>query len=73
MDSNDNARLESFGISGLTSPEERNAEYIRQCKGLSQRLRAKFWLMILEKDPEVAKLRGVGPRPRRRTKRRGRR
>jgi hypothetical protein len=51
-------RLEDFGIRNTTSPEERLAEYKSQCKGISQRLQAKFWLMVFEKDKEVAKLIG---------------
>lgn len=64
--SSGNARLEDFGTMGLTSPEERANEYKRQCRGLSTRLQAKFWLMVLEKDSEVAVL--LGARPRRRRK-----
>ena len=55
----DNASLEDFGLSGMTTPEERKKEYVRQSKGMHRRLRAKFWLMILDKDPEVAKLLGI--------------
>ena len=59
MTSDDNARLEDFGISGMTTPEERKKEYQRQSKGMSRRLREKYWLMRPEKDPEVAQLMGV--------------
>ena len=59
MTSDGNARLEDFGISGMTTPEERKKEYQRQSKGMSRRLRAEYWLMILEKDPEVEQLIGV--------------
>ena len=65
-----NARLEDFGTRGTIGPEERLREYQRQCKGLRKPFRAKFWLEVLERDPDVRALAGVTPTPRRR-KRRG--
>lgn len=49
------SRLEDFGTRGMTTPEERLKEYKEQCRGLPKRLQARFWLMIMQKDPEVAK------------------
>lgn len=50
------SRLEDFGVRGICTPEERLGEYKTQCRGLSKRLQAKFWLMVIERDAEVAKL-----------------
>ena len=52
-------KLEDFGIRSVDSPEQRLEEYKSQCKGLSQRLQAKFWLMVFKNDKEVAKLKGA--------------
>ena len=53
------ARLEDFGARGTVSPEDRFREYQEQSKGLPRGLKAKFWLEVLDRDPEVAKLEGV--------------
>ena len=50
------SRLEDFGASGVVSPIERLKEYQEQCKGLSKKLQARFWLEVLERDSEVKKL-----------------
>jgi len=59
MTSSGHARLEDFGARGTVGPEERFKEYQEQCKGLSKRFQARFWLEVLTRDPEVAKLKGV--------------
>jgi len=38
------------------SPEERLKEYVDQCKGLPKTLQAKFWLDVLDGDPDVRAL-----------------
>ena len=48
--------LEDFGVRGIMAPKQRLAEYKKQCKGLSKRLQAEFWLIVIAKDPEVRKL-----------------
>jgi hypothetical protein len=47
------ARLEDFGARGVVPPAERLKEYQEQSKGLSRRLRARFWLEVFERDSEV--------------------
>ncbi len=62
------ALLEDFGTQGLTTPKQRLAEYKHQCRGLSTGLQAKFWLTVIAKDAEVAKLLELpGKRSRRRS------
>ena len=70
MSSMRNARLEDFGARGTINPEERLREYQRQCRGLRKPLQAKFWLEVLERDPEVCAIAGVGPASPRRRRRR---
>jgi hypothetical protein len=50
------ARLEDFGAHGVVPPIERLKEYQEQSKGLSRRLQARFWLEVLERDREVARI-----------------
>lgn len=50
------ARLEDFGARGVVPPTERLKEYQEQSKGLSRRLRARFWLEVLERDHDVARI-----------------
>lgn len=50
------ARLEDFGIRGTVAAAERLREYRRQCRGLSRRLQARFWLDVVKRDREVARL-----------------
>jgi hypothetical protein len=49
-------KLEDFGARGVTSPVERLKVYQEQSKGLSKGLKARFWLEILERDHEVARI-----------------
>ena len=49
-------RLEDFGARGVVPPAERLKEYQEQSKGLSRRLQARFWLEVLERDQEVARI-----------------
>jgi hypothetical protein len=49
----------------MATPEERLKEYKAQCRGLPKRLQAKFWLMVVSKDPEVARLIGAAVKRRR--------
>ena len=67
MSPNPNSKLEDFGVSGIVTPKQRLEEYKRQCRGLSKRLQAKFWLTVMEKDSEVAILLGL-PQKRRRSR-----
>ena len=50
------SRLEDFGARGVVPPDERFKEYQEQSKGLSRRLQARFWLEVLERDQEVARI-----------------
>ncbi len=50
------ARLEDFGTQHMPSPRDRKDEYIRQCKELPKEKQAKFWLQVMDRDPEVAAL-----------------
>jgi len=50
------AHLEDFGARGVVPPAERLKEYQEQSRGLSRRLQARFWLEILERDHEVARI-----------------
>jgi len=50
------ARSEAFNVRGLVPAAERLKEYQQQCKGLSKRLQARFWLEVLERDSEVKDL-----------------
>ena len=63
------ARLEDFGARGVVSPAERMQEYQSQCKGLPKKVQARFWLGILERDPDVRRLLDLKEK----TARRGRR
>jgi len=56
MRTDDNARLEDYGVSRTTTPEDRRREYDRQSDGMRPKLREKFWCMVREKDPDVARL-----------------
>jgi len=49
-------RLEDFGARGVVSPSERLKEYQEQCKAMSKRLQARFWLEVLERDREVRQM-----------------
>jgi hypothetical protein len=51
-----NERLEDFGIRQTMGPKERKAEYAKQCKALPQDQQGRFWMDVLQKDPEVAKI-----------------
>jgi len=50
------ARLEDFGARGTVSPKERFKQYQADCKALPKVKQGKFWLGILERDPDVRKL-----------------
>lgn len=50
------SRLEDFGARGIVPPAERLKEYQEQCKGLSRKVQAHFWLDILDSDLEVRRL-----------------
>jgi hypothetical protein len=50
------AKLEDFGVRGTIDALHRKAEYAKQCKSLRQEQQVAFWLEIMRKDPEVAKL-----------------
>lgn len=52
-------RLEDFGAAGPVTPEERFREYQQRCKTLPRNARARFWLGIMDTDPEVARLKEV--------------
>jgi hypothetical protein len=58
--------LEDFGARGIASPADRLKEYQAQSKGLPRKLQAKFWLEILERDPNVRKLLDLKEKSRRR-------
>jgi hypothetical protein len=60
------AHLEDFGVHGIVSPAERFEEYQVQCKGLSRKLQARFWLGVLERDPDVRRLLDVKDKKKRR-------
>jgi len=60
------ARLEDFGVRGIVSPAERLKEYQSQCKGLPKKVQARFWLGILERDPDLRRLLDVKDKKRRR-------
>ena len=49
-------RLEDFGVRETLGPQERLREYQEQAKDMRQSLRARFWLGVLERDPEVKAL-----------------
>lgn len=51
-----NEKLEDCGVRGIPSPQERLKVYREQSKGMDKKLRAKFWLGVLDSDKEVAKL-----------------
>ena len=66
-------RLEDFGIRETLSPKERLQEYQEQAKGMGKVLRARFWLGVLDKDPEVrALVSEANPHKRRKADRRRR-
>ena len=48
------SKLEDFGMNKSISPRDRKTEYIRQCKLLPRDQQAKFWMSVLEHDPEIA-------------------
>jgi hypothetical protein len=60
------ARLEDFGARGVVSPSERFRVYQEQSKGLPKMLQAKFWIGVLDRDPEVRKLLELKEKTRRR-------
>jgi hypothetical protein len=60
------ARLEDFGARGVVSPAERFKVYQEQAKGLAPKVRARFWLGVLERDPDVRKLLDLKEKNRRR-------
>lgn len=49
-------RLEDFGAKAPATPEQRLAEYQEQAKGLPKTKAARWWLGVLEHDPEVRRL-----------------
>lgn len=51
-----NENLEDCGVRGIPTPQERLRTYQQQSKGMGKKLRAKFWLGVLDSDKEVAKL-----------------
>lgn len=52
-------RLEDFGASGTVPPAERLRTYREQAKDLPPKVRARFWLGVLERDPEVKRLAAI--------------
>jgi len=60
------ARLEDFGARGIVSPTERLKEYQEQCKGLPKAKKARFWLGVLDRDPEVRQLADIEMRRKKR-------
>ena len=73
MESGTMRRLEDFGIRETMSPKERHQEYQEQAKGMRKELQARFWLGVLEKDPEVrALVSEANPHKRRKADRRRR-
>lgn len=50
------AKLEDFGMRSAMSPQERKAEYGRQCREKPVNQWGKFWMDVIDKDPEVGAL-----------------
>lgn len=51
-----NTRLEDFGVGRIAGPKDRLEEYKRQCRELPKLRQARWWLQVLEHDPEVRAL-----------------
>jgi hypothetical protein len=58
-----NEKLEDFGIKVDPTPQERLKTYQDQAMGLAPKVRAKFWLGVLDADAEVKKLVTKGGNP----------
>lgn len=65
-------RLEDFGAKTPATPEQRLVEYQEQAKGLPKTKAARFWLGVLEHDPQVRALVKVDSKEEHRWKRRRR-
>jgi len=50
------AHLEDFGARGIVSPAERFKQYQADCKVLPRAIQGRFWLEVLERDPQVKRL-----------------
>jgi hypothetical protein len=50
------ARLEDYGVRNTTTPQDRYAQYIEDCKGLPKHKQAEFWLKTMKHDVEVGRL-----------------
>jgi len=59
------ARLEDFGTRGIVPPAERFKVYQEQAKGLPPKVRARFWLGVLDREPDIRKLLDLKERKRR--------
>jgi len=59
------SRLEDFGTKDTVSPRERYNQYVKDCKSLPKQKQGKFWLAILEQDPQVRRLLDLDEKKRR--------
>lgn len=62
-------KLEDFGIKVVPTPQERLATYKAQCRGMPKLKKARFWLGVLDSDPEVSELCKANGTPRKRGRR----